>query len=240
MLSATWGNHLHSGKSGFGNEHPSDFWEKERGKHFWNEGMRARFFLENSFESKTFGSRLRVTSYGQPNSSDTTWSVPDPLGLKCDTITSPRRLVNTFILQMISNLLKRDKPIKVAINFKSWSMTQDISSEWGWSSPIYAAKQISGPTATGKVGNSRNSYPISFSEKQQISKGEYKRTQQPTFTRGMGKSDIMHGICGAQDILQKQQYFMQGCFVKHFVFFKAHPLPKEQEVFFNIEQNPLD
>jgi hypothetical protein len=71
----------------------------------------------------------------------------------------------------------------------------------------------------------------SFSEKQQISKGEYKRTQQPTFTRGMGKSDIMHGICGAQDILQKQQYFMQGCFVKHFVFFKVHPLPKEQEVF---------
>jgi hypothetical protein len=56
----------------------------------------------------------------------------------------------------------------------------------------------------------------------------------------MGKSDIMHGICGAQDILQKQQYFMQSCFVKHFVFFKAHPLPKEQEVFFNIEQNPLD
>jgi hypothetical protein len=42
----------------------------------------------------------------------------------------------------------------------------------------------------------------------------------------------MHGICGAQDILQKQQYFMQGCFVKYFVFFfKAHPLPKEQEVF---------
>jgi hypothetical protein len=70
-----------------------------------------------------------------------------------------------------------------------------------------------------------------FSEKQQISKGEYKRTQQPTFTHGMGKSDIMHEISGAQDILQKQQYFMQGCFVKHFVFFKAHPLPKEEEVF---------
>ena len=63
---------------------------------------------------------------------------------------------------MIPDLLKRDKPIKVAINFKSWSTTRDISSEWGWSSPIYAAKQISGPTATGKVGNSRNSYPISF------------------------------------------------------------------------------
>jgi hypothetical protein len=70
-----------------------------------------------------------------------------------------------------------------------------------------------------------------FSEKQQISKGEYKRTQQPTFTRGMGKSNIMHEICGAQDILQKQQYFMQGCFEKHFVFCKAHPLQKEQEVF---------
>jgi hypothetical protein len=47
-----------------------------------------------------------------------------------------------------------------------------------------------------------------FLKKQQISKGEYKRTQQLTFTREMGKSDIMHGICGAQDILQKQQYFM--------------------------------
>jgi hypothetical protein len=94
-------------------------------------------------------------------------------------------------------------------------------------------KQISGPTAIGKVGNMRNSYPItiSFSEKQQISKGEYLRTQQPTFTRRMGKSDIMHGICGAQDILQKKQYLMQGYFVKHFVFFKAHPLPKEQEAF---------
>jgi hypothetical protein len=56
---------------------------------------------------------------------------PDPLGLKCDTITSPRRLVNTFIHQMIPDLLKRDKPIKVANNFKSWSTTQDISSEWG-------------------------------------------------------------------------------------------------------------
>jgi hypothetical protein len=47
----------------------------------------------------------------------------------------------------------------------------------------------------------------------------------------MGKSDIMHGICGAQDILQKGQYLMKVYFVKHFVFFKAHPLPKGQEVF---------
>jgi hypothetical protein len=51
---------------------------------------------------------------------------PNPLGLECDTITSPKRLVNTFIHQMISNLLTRDKPIKVAINFKSWSITRDI------------------------------------------------------------------------------------------------------------------
>jgi hypothetical protein len=50
---------------------------------------------------------------------------PNPLGLKCDTITSPRRLVNTFTHQMILDQLKRDKPIKVANNFKSWSMTRD-------------------------------------------------------------------------------------------------------------------
>jgi hypothetical protein len=56
---------------------------------------------------------------------------PQSSGTQCDTITSPRRLVNTFIHQMISNLLKRNKPIKVAINFKSWSTTRDISSEWG-------------------------------------------------------------------------------------------------------------
>jgi hypothetical protein len=72
---------------------------------------------------------------------------------------------------------------------------------------------------------------ISFSEKQQISKGEYLRTQQPTFTHRMGKLDIMQGVCGSQDILQKYQYLMQGYFVKHFIFFKVHPLPKEQEVF---------
>jgi hypothetical protein len=80
---------------------------------------------------------------------------------------------------------------------------------------------------------------ISFSGKQQISKGEYLRTQQLTFTHGMGKLDIMHGVCGAHDILQKEQYLMQVYFVNYFIFFKAHPLPKEPEVF-NIEQNPLD
>jgi hypothetical protein len=69
------------------------------------------------------------------------------------------RLVYTFIHQMVIDLLKRDKPIHVAINFKSWSTTRDISSEWGLSSLIYTTKQISGPTAIGMVRNRRNSYP---------------------------------------------------------------------------------
>jgi hypothetical protein len=81
---------------------------------------------------------------------------------------------------------------------------------------------------------------ISFSEKQQISKGEYLRTQQPTFTHGMGKLDIMHRICGAQDILQTEQYLMQGYFVKHFVFFSKCILSQRSRKFFNIEPNPLD
>jgi hypothetical protein len=79
-----------------------------------------------------------------------------------------------------------------------------------------------------------------FSEKQQISKGEYKRTQQPTFTRGMGKSDIMHGICGAQDICRNSNILCRVVFEKHFVFCKVHPLQKKQEVFLILEQNPLD
>jgi hypothetical protein len=87
------------------------------------------------------------------------------------------------------------------------------------------------PQARLGTGVTLTQSAISFSEKQQISKGEYLRTQQPTFTHRMGKSDIMHEICGAQDILQKEQYLMQGYFVKHFIFFKVHPLPKEQEVF---------
>jgi hypothetical protein len=85
----------------------------------------------------------------------------NPLGLKCDSNTSLTRLVYTCIHHMVLDLLKRDKPIKVAINFKSWSTTRDISSTWDWSSPIYAAKQISGPTATNMVENRRNSYPVS-------------------------------------------------------------------------------
>jgi preprotein translocase subunit SecG len=73
-----------------------------------------------------------------------------------------------------------------------------------------------------------------FSEKQQISKGEYKRTQQPTFTRGMGKSDIMHGICGAQNILQKHQYFFAGLFLKNILYFAKRILSKRSRKFFSI------
>jgi hypothetical protein len=51
--------------------------ERRKGENFFEmEGWEQEFFLENSFDSKTFGSRLRVTSCGQPNSSDTTWSAP--------------------------------------------------------------------------------------------------------------------------------------------------------------------
>jgi hypothetical protein len=49
----------------------------------------------------------------------------------------------------------------------------------------------------------------------------------------------MHGICGAQDILQKQQYFMQGCFV-NILYFSKRILSQRSRKFFNIEQNPLD
>jgi hypothetical protein len=47
----------------------------------------------------------------------------------------------------------------------------------------------------------------------------------------MGKQDIMHGVCVAQDIFSEKQFLMQGYFAKHFIFFKAHHLPKEQKVF---------
>jgi hypothetical protein len=41
----------------------------------------------------------RVTNLARPSKNGrlTILKRPDPLGLKCDTITSPRRLVNTFI-----------------------------------------------------------------------------------------------------------------------------------------------
>jgi hypothetical protein len=109
---------------------------------------------------------------------------------------------------MIPNLLKRDKPIKVAINFKSWSTIWDISSEGAKAAQYTQQNKSAVQQPQARLGTVVTLTRSPFSEKQQISKGEYKRTQQPTFTRGMGKSDIMHGICGAQDILQKHQYFM--------------------------------
>jgi hypothetical protein len=71
----------------------------------------------------------------------------------------------------------------------------------------------------GTTGVTLTRSVISFSEKQQISKGEYIRTQQPTFTREMGKSDIMHGICGAQDIFAEIAIFDARLFCKTFCIF---------------------
>jgi hypothetical protein len=50
----------------------------------------------------------------------------------------------------------------------------------------------------------------------------------------------MHGICGAQDILQKQQYFMQGCFEKTFCILQSASSPKGAGSFSVLEQNPVD
>jgi hypothetical protein len=41
--------------------------------------------------------RLVKDGLGRDDISDEGVKRPDPLGLKCDTITSPRRLVNTFL-----------------------------------------------------------------------------------------------------------------------------------------------
>jgi hypothetical protein len=59
----------------------------------------ARAFIHNAF--------LGLANL-EHTSSMAAWRVkrPGPLGLKCDTITSPRRLVNTFIHQIVPDLLK--------------------------------------------------------------------------------------------------------------------------------------
>jgi hypothetical protein len=67
---------------------------------------------------------------------------------------------------------------------------------------------------------------VTFSEKQQISKSEYLCTQQPTFTHGMWKSDIMHGVCGAQNILAEKTFFYAGLFCKTFYLFQSASYPK--------------
>jgi hypothetical protein len=97
----------------------------------WPTGWTNEWFYMKADEKKREKLMSMVMSPLRLNFGMTQLKRPDPLGLKCDTITSPRRLVNIFIHQMILDLLKRDKPIKVANNFKSWSTTRDISSEWG-------------------------------------------------------------------------------------------------------------
>jgi hypothetical protein len=42
----------------------------------------------------------------------------------------------------------------------------------------------------------------------------------------MWKSDIMHGVCGAQNIFVEKTFFDAGLFCKIFYLFKAYPLPK--------------
>jgi hypothetical protein len=56
----------------------------------------------------------------------------------------------------------------------------------------------------------------------------------------MGKSDIMHGIRGAQDIFAEKAIFDAGLFCKTFYLFQSASSPKGVESFFNIEQNHLD
>jgi hypothetical protein len=76
---------------------------------------------------------------------------------------------------------------------------------------------------------------ISFSKKQQIRKSEYLHTQQPIFTHGMRKSDIMHGVCGAQDIFAEKAIFDAGLFCKTFYLFSKCILSQRSRKFFNIE-----
>jgi hypothetical protein len=42
----------------------------------------------------------------------------------------------------------------------------------------------------------------------------------------MGKSDIMHGICGAQDIFAERAIFDAGLFCKTFCIFQSASSPK--------------
>jgi hypothetical protein len=43
----------------------------------------------------------------------------------------------------------------------------------------------------------------------------------------MGKSDIMHGVCGAQDTFAEKAIFGAGLFSKTFYLYQSDPLPKE-------------
>ena len=135
---------------------------------------------------------------------------------------------------MIPDLLKWDKPIKVAINFKSWSTTRDISSEWGWSSPIYAAKQISGPTATSKVGNSRNSYPISFFWKTTNKQGWVQTYSAAHLHPRNGEIRYNAWNIWSSGYFAETTIFYAGLFCKTFCILQSASSPKGAGSFFNI------
>jgi hypothetical protein len=42
----------------------------------------------------------------------------------------------------------------------------------------------------------------------------------------MGKSDIMHGVCGARDIFAEKSIFVVGQFCKTFYLFQSASSPK--------------
>jgi hypothetical protein len=48
----------------------------------------------------------------------------------------------------------------------------------------------------------------------------------PIFIHRMGKLDIMHGICGAQDIFAEKTIFDAGLFCKTFYRFQSASSPK--------------
>jgi hypothetical protein len=93
---------------------------------------------------------------------------------------------------------------------------------------MYAAKHISGSTTTCKVGNSRNSYPISFSKKQQISKGEYKRTQQTAAHLHPWNGEIRYNAWNmwSSGYFAEIAIFYAGLFCKTFCIFQSASSPK--------------
>jgi hypothetical protein len=110
----------------------------------------------------------------------------------------------------------------------------------GWSSPIYTAKQIRGPTATGMVRNMHNSYPINdLLLWKTTNKQEWVLTYPVAHIHPRNR-EIRYNAWSMWSLgyFAEKAILMQGYFVKHFIF-KTHPLPKEQEVF-QIESNPLN
>jgi hypothetical protein len=55
----------------------------------------------------------------------------------------------------------------------------------------------------------------------------------------MGNSNIMHGICGAQDIYRNNNILCRVV-LKNILYFARCILSKRSRKFFSIERNPLD